>query len=139
MALPPALLVLGLLSAACRRTQENATVRLPTDVVERPAVPVDGPPVALNANSPVDYPAPLLAQGIEGTVLLRMFVDEKGVLRRDSTRVAESSGYPALDSAALAATDRLRFAPALHRGEPVATSFVQPVQFRRPPRSGRTP
>jgi TonB family protein len=133
-----ALAALGLFSAACRRA-DDPTVRLPTDAVERPVTPVDGPPVALNPNTPVEYPAPLLAQGIEGTVLLRLYVDEKGQLRRDSSRVAESSGYPALDSAALAAADRFRFAPALRRGAPVATSFVQPVQFRRPARSGRTP
>ena len=44
---------------------------------------------------------PLLEQGIEGRVLLRLYADSIGTLAPDSTRVAESSGYPALDSAAV--------------------------------------
>lgn len=112
-------------------------MRLPTRPVKARAAP-DGAPVALNANSPVEYPPALLTHGIEGTVLLRLFVDERGAVRADSTRVMESSGYPALDSAALAAAPKLHFAPALLNGAPTAALFLQPVQFRRP-RAGRTP
>ena len=61
----------------------------------------DEPPVAINPVTPMVYPPALLEQGIEGQVLLRLFVDAQGTLVPDSTRVAESSGYPALDSAAL--------------------------------------
>ena len=86
----------------------------------------------VNANSPVVYPAPFARERIEGTVILRLFVDSTGVLARDSTRVAESSGYPALDSAALAAVPMLRFAPGLRRGTPAATAFLQPIHFRNP-------
>jgi outer membrane biosynthesis protein TonB len=50
----------------------------------------------------------------------------------DSTRIAESSGYPALDSAALAGAAELRFSPALLQGRPVAAPFLQPVHFRSP-------
>ena len=63
---------------------------------------------------------------------LRLFVDSTGAVVPESTRVLESSGYPALDSAALAGARDLRYAPAKRRGIPVATSFVQPVQFRHP-------
>ena len=48
------------------------------------------------------------------------------------SRVLESSGYPALDSAALVGARGLRYAPAKRRGIPVATSFVQPIEFRHP-------
>ncbi|HEU4830096.1 MAG TPA: energy transducer TonB [Gemmatimonadales bacterium] len=95
----------------------------------------DEPPVALNAVSPVGYPAALARERIDGVVLLRLFADSTGRLVPDSTRVAESSGYPALDSAALAGAAQLRFAPALRRGTPVATAFLQPVHFRHPPGS----
>ena len=64
----------------------------------------DQPPVAINPVSPVEYPVPLLEQGIEGRVLLRLYADSQGTLVGDSTRVAESSGYPALDSAAVSGT-----------------------------------
>ena len=50
--------------------------------------------------------------------------------------MAESSGYSALDSAALAGARKLRFAPARRRGLPVATAFLQPVEFRHPQASG---
>jgi TonB family protein len=94
-------------------------------------MPVEQPPVAINPVSPVRFPPALLAQGIEGRVLLRLFVDSAGAIVPDSTRVAESSGYPALDSAALVGSPELRFSPALLKGRPVAAMFLQPVQFRR--------
>ena len=122
---------------ACRREP----VRPPA---ERPAAapaaaPEDDPPVPLNANTPARYPSALLRAGIEGTVVVRMYVDEHGALVRDSIRIAESSGYPALDSAALAAAQKLRFAPALHDGKPVPAPFLQPFQFRNPARTEITP
>jgi TonB family protein len=89
-------------------------------------------PVAVNPVSPVEYPRPLRDQGVEGRVLLRLYADSMGALVPDSTRVAESSGYPALDSAAVAGSGQLKYSPALRRGRPVAGSFLQPVQFRNP-------
>ena len=90
------------------------------------------PPVALNADSPIEYPRGLFDQGIEGTVFLKLYVDSAGVLVPDSSQVFESSGYPALDSAALAGAGQLRFSPALRDGDPVAAAFLQPVEFRSP-------
>lgn len=122
-------------AAACSRPDPN-TVRLPEN---QPARRTDDPPVAVNAVSPVEYPPALFARGIEGRVLLMLFVDSTGHVSQESTRVAESSGYPALDSAALAAVPRFRFAPALRNGAPVAASFMQPVHFRHPQAGGTTP
>ncbi len=92
----------------------------------------DQPPVAINPVTPMTYPPALLEQGIEGRVLLRLFVDAQGKLLPDSTRLAESSGYPALDSAALGGAKELRFSPALRNGRAVAAPFLQPVHFRHP-------
>jgi len=64
-------------------------------------------------------------------VTLRLFVDSTGKLIPESTRVAEPSGYAALDSAALAGSAALRFAPAKRHGVAVATAFLQPVEFRQ--------
>jgi TonB family protein len=122
---------------ACRQ-EPDATVALPVDQAAAP-VRRDEPPVALDAVSPVGYPPALYQQRVSGTVLLRLFADETGRLAPESTRVQESSGYPALDSAALAAAPLLRFAPALRNGVPVATLFTQPVHFRHPDRGGTTP
>ena len=98
----------------------------------QPPTPPEEPPVPINPVSPVRYPPALLAQGIEGQVLLRLYVDSAGRVVPDSIRIAESSGYPALDSAALVGAPELRFSPALHQGRPVAAPFLQPVQFRGP-------
>ncbi|MBI3981356.1 MAG: energy transducer TonB [Gemmatimonadetes bacterium] len=92
-------------------------------------------PVMINPESPVSYPEDLFAQRVEGTVLLRLFVDARGTVLPESTRLAESSGFPALDSAAMAGVSQMRFAPARRDGEPVAAAFLQPVQFRHPERS----
>ena len=94
--------------------------------------PADQPPVAINPVTPMEYPPALLEQGIEGKVLLRLFVDVQGKLIPDSTRLAESSGYPALDSAALSGAPQLRFSPALRNGRAIAAPFLQPVHFRHP-------
>jgi len=123
-------LAAALAIAACRG-REDGTVRLGDHQpdIESPA---DQPPVATNPVSPMEYPQALLDEGIGGRVLLRLFVDSAGRLVPDSTRVAESSGYPALDSAALAGAPALRFSPALRNGRPIAAPFLQPVQFRNP-------
>ena len=121
-------------TVACSRPEAD-TVKLPENPVQRG----DEPPVLVNRVSPVTYPSALLARGIEGKVVLRLFVDTLGRLSPDSTRLAESSGYPAMDSAALAAVAEFRFAPALRNGVPVAAAFLQPVHFRHPQAGGTTP
>ena len=123
------------LISACSRPDGN-TIRLPDNGPVRRS---EDPPVAVNATSPVEYPPALFARGIEGKVILRLHVDEGGHVAPESTEVAESSGYPALDSAALAAVPRFQFAPALKNGTPVAATFMQPVHFRHPQAGGTTP
>jgi TonB family protein len=121
------------LALGCGR-KDDGSFRLST-TTSAPTAPksdADQPPVAINPVSPVDYPVPLLEQGIEGRVLLRLYADSQGTLVRDSTRVAESSGYPALDSAAVSGAEGLRFSPARRHGRPVAGAFLQPIQFRNP-------
>ena len=98
--------------------------------------PDQEPPVALNADSPIQYPPRLYEQKVEGDVVLRLFVDSTGRLAPESSRVAESSGYAALDSAALGGAKKLRFAPARRHGLPVAAAFLQPIEFRHPAASG---
>ena len=120
---------IALVLAACTG-KDDGTVRITpgTDTSAAPEA-AEQAPVAVNPVSPVEYPAPLREQGIEGRVLLRLYADSAGKLVPDSTRIAESSGYPALDSAAVAGATELRFSPALRRGRPVAAAFLQPVQF----------
>jgi TonB family protein len=118
--------------AGCRRTppaEQSGT--------GSPGAPPDQePPVALNADSPIQYPPRLYDQKVEGDVILRLFVDSAGRLVSESSRVAESSNYPTLDSAALSGARKLRFAPARRHGLAIATAFLQPVEFRHPQAGG---
>jgi TonB family protein len=111
---------------------DDGTIRLAARDTAAATGTADQPPVAINSVSPMVYPAALLEQGIEGRVLLRLYADSMGAIAHDSSRIAESSGYPALDSAALAGAATLRFSPALRHGRPVGGPFLQPVQFRNP-------
>jgi periplasmic protein TonB len=131
-------LLAGMLTAAALACGDRSvgTVALGDHQPASTESPADQPPVAINPVTPMVYPPALLEQGIEGRVLLRLFVDAKGTLIADSTRMAESSGYPALDSAALGGARELRFSPALRNGRAVAAPFLQPVHFRHPRSQG---
>ena len=119
------------IATGCKARPDPA-VAVPAD--RPPPVVPDEPPVALNPDPPVKYPAGLAAQKIGGIVILRLFVDSAGIVRAESTSVQESSGYPALDSAALAGSPQFRYAPARRDGKPVARFFLQAVTFRAPVR-----
>jgi len=129
---PAAVAVLALsLALACGR-DDDGSFRISTSTPVSTPSDADQPPVAINPVSPVEYPVPLQEQGIEGRVLLRLYADSLGALVPDSSRVSESSGYPALDSAAARGAAGLRFSPALRHGRPVAGLFLQPIHFRNP-------
>ena len=96
-------------------------------------------PVAINGESPFQYPADLYDQGIEGEVRLRLFVDSAGRVTPESTRIVSSSGTPVLDSAAAAGAAALRFAPAHRDGVPLGAAFYQPVVFQRRATGGAPP
>lgn len=114
--------------AGCR-SKEPSTVTLSSDAPSA-VLKQEEAPVALNADSPVTYPEALATQRLGGTVLLRLYIDSTGIVVKESTTVQESSGYPALDSAAVIGAPRLQFAPALRDGIPVAALFLQPITFR---------
>jgi protein TonB len=117
---------LVLLLAACG----GAPRQTPPETAAADQTPAFEPPVVTNPESPVSYPPDLYDQQVEGTVVLRLYVDERGQVVADSTRIAESSGYPGLDSAALRAVPDMHFAPARRAGHAVAATFLQPVNFR---------
>ena len=57
-------------------------------------------PVMLNKDLPFRYPPSLYSKKVQANVTLRVFIDKNGQIAPESTHVAETSGYPALDSAA---------------------------------------
>ncbi len=89
-------------------------------------------PVMLNKDLPFRYPPSLYARKVQANVTLRVFIDKEGLVVSESTHVAESSGIPSLDSAAVKGSSELRFIPAKTRGETVPVSILFPVYFRHP-------
>lgn len=89
-------------------------------------------PVMLNKDLPFRYPASLYAKKVQANVTLRVFIDKEGQVVAESTHVAETSGIPSLDSAAVRGSGELRFIPAKTRGEAVPVSILFPVYFRHP-------
>lgn len=92
----------------------------------------DVAPVMLNNELPFRYPPALYAQRVQGNVTLRIYINGDGEIVADSTRVAETSGFNALDSAAMKGSRELRFEPAKTQGQPVPVSILLPVYFRHP-------
>lgn len=89
-------------------------------------------PVMLNKELPFRYPPSLYSKKVQANVTLRVYIDKEGAIVSESTHVAESSGYPSMDSAAVKGSNDLRFIPAKTRGEPVPVSILFPVYFRHP-------
>ncbi|MEO8560511.1 MAG: energy transducer TonB [bacterium] len=92
----------------------------------------DEKPRMLNTEVPFHYPPALYARKVQGNVTLYLHIDRDGQVRPDSTHIEESSGYAALDSAAVQGSQELHFVPAKLRGEPMGVSILFPVYFRHP-------
>jgi protein TonB len=75
-----------------------------------------------------DYPDSARREGREGSVLLRVLVDEQG--RSKKIEINSSSGSEALDHAAIEALRRWRFHPARYGDQPVEGWLRVPIEFR---------
>jgi len=121
-----AVVVAGLVSIGCNKggggDQQFSGVGARPDIL----------PVMLNKDLPFRYPTSLYAKKVQANVTLRVFIDKEGQVVSESTKVAETSGIPSLDSAAVRGSSELRFIPAKTRGEPVPVSILFPVYFRHP-------
>jgi len=74
-----------------------------------------------------NYPPLLRDAGIGGSPTVHFFIDENGrVLRR---LLSQESGYPALDEAALAVAEVMKFSPALNRDKKVQVWVEIPIIF----------
>jgi len=121
------LLILAVVIAfGCKKGESSG---LPFQTVGRQP---DVAPVMLNKELPFRYPPALYAQKVQGNVTLRIFIDSNGAIVPDSTRIAETSGFTALDSAAMKGSRDLKFEPAKTLGQPVPVSILLPVYFRHP-------
>lgn len=122
-------LMLATLSLAMAGCQKDSAGGEPfSGVGPRP----DVLPVMLNKELPFRYPPSLYSKKVQANVTLRVFIDKDGAIVSESTHVAETSGFPPMDSAAVKGSNELRFIPAKTRGQPVPVSILFPVYFRHP-------
>jgi protein TonB len=84
-----------------------------------PAAPKKVPPSALNyrIQPPIAFPAASTRLREEGTVVLRVVVDVKGLPRQITLQ--RSSGFPRLDEQAVSAMRQARFHPCTDNGTPI--------------------
>jgi TonB family protein len=122
-------LLLAVFTVACM--DNDTTQKVARALQAGPPTP-DEIPRMINTELPFRYPPALYAQKVQGNVTLRLRVDTNGQVQRDSTRIEQSSGYPALDSAAVKGSQELRFVPARLHGDPMAVTILCPVYFRHP-------
>ncbi len=90
-------------------------------------IPYDDPPVPLRPIKP-KYPEIAQEAGIEGTVVVQVFVDEKG--RVKETVILKGIPNTGLDEAATDAIRVVRFKPAKQRERAVGVWISIPVNFR---------
>ena len=110
---------------------DKADAKKMIEALQSSLVP-DSLPVMRNTELPFKYPPELYARRVQGNVTLRIHIDVAGAVEPESTTVVESSGYPALDSAAVSGARVLQFKPAFAKGAPLAISVLFPVYFRHP-------
>ena len=85
-------------------------------------------PVPVADNEPPSYPVASRRAREEGLVVVRVSVRVDGTAAE--AVLAQSSGFPRLDQAALDAVGAWRFQPALRNGRPVERQLDVPVRFR---------
>lgn len=118
-----------LATSACLDREQAAKA---IEAVQTDGAKPDIMPVMLNRELPFRYPPALYAKRVQGNVTLHIHIDSTGIVWPESTSVVESSGYPGLDSSAVAGSRELRFEPAKTKGHPVSVSLKLPVFFRHP-------
>ncbi|PSW21322.1 energy transducer TonB [Photobacterium sanctipauli] len=78
--------------------------------------------------SPVKYPRIAKRRGLEGQVLVEVWIDEKG--KQVKHNLVQSSGAIVLDEAALDAIKRWRFSSHIVDGQAIAHRVQIPVRFK---------
>lgn len=116
------------------RESDSSTIHEPPATPTAPTHPVD--PVRITAAQPImgthttpDYPLLDTRQGHEGNVLLKLSINEWGVVT--DAQVERSSGYETLDRAAASwVKSHWLYHPATRAGDPVPATTEAIVTFR---------
>jgi len=112
--------------------EKDSSVMVGLDAAEPSSPPeltkheeMEAKPVALEHVHPT-YPESARGEGLEGTVWLRVLVDENGAV---SQAVVIKSVREDLDQAALQSAWKIKYAPAKSQGKPVAVWMVYSITF----------
>lgn len=100
-----------------------------TEAAPAPAAPVQEP---LYKGAYLDNPKPVyppLSVELSETGIVRLTVHVSAEGLPTAVSVAHSSGFPRLDRAAVTAVQRWKFVPAKRGKEPIAYTFIVPVEF----------
>jgi protein TonB len=90
---------------------------------------LDGMPSGVASNPLPPYPPEALARGVQGRVLLRVWILDDGSVR--DVKLYQSSGDESLDRSALSTVrDRWRFVPGSRAGFAVPCEVILPIRFR---------
>jgi protein TonB len=111
-----------------RRRSPSPSPAVPQITAPQIAGTDDQTPPDFSGNRKPEYPTAAYRNGIEGEVLLRLWIDEEG--RVSQAKVERTSGHDVLDRAAVAAVRTWRGRPARRGDQPVATEELLPVRFR---------
>ncbi len=87
---------------------------------------IDGPPKELVIRQP-DYPVSALRRGLEGSVTLRLLINEKGEV--EAVEVVRTHGSTCFRRAVLKVAKKWRFTAPRHRGRPVRAWAVKTTHF----------
>lgn len=127
---PPAQIVVAQTQAPAAETAPAAP---PPEAAPPVVAPIMEAPVvqpdlkALYAENPLAYPPMSQRLHEQGLVLLTVTINTRGLV--DAVKLARSSGFPRLDSAALEQVNRWKFRPSLRAGQPVTDTYTIPIRF----------
>jgi TonB family protein len=99
----------------------------PANSVVTPPDPKPGSVAPANLARPTDYPAASLRLREQGETILKVFIDERGIV--SNAEILESSGYARLDQAAATTARRYLYEPATINGMPTALTFTVHLGF----------
>ena len=95
-------------------------------------IPYDEDPVPIGGYQDIKnrakYPEIAREAGIEGMVIVRAFIDEKGIVR--DMKIQKGIPNTGLDEAAMSAIGRTKFKPAKQRDKPVGVWISIPITFK---------
>lgn len=119
------ILTLFIITSALLFSQQNGGIKM-QKADQSGFIEVDKAPELISQIKP-DYPQLAKLAGIQGTVYLKLLIDEKGNVAKAKI---EQGVKDMLDEAALAAAKKAKFSPALLKDKPVKVWVILPIAFK---------